>query len=388
MQELGLTAALDVELGVREVTREQHAAFVQSRSETTQSGHTSFLQAPSWADVKRGWRPLFVGWFDADTQVGGALVLCRTIPHSRKFFAYLPEGPVLEWSRRDMSRQLEMLVDLLRSLGAFAVRIGPPLEYRRWSAARVKAGRGRGRHLHDVEPDDVDPVATVVADALCAAGWRRCAVGEGEAQPRFLFTVPLAGRDVDDVWSGLSQSWRRDIRRATKAGVTVAEVGLDGLAEFYRLVRETEERNGFDLGRSLAYFQRQYDVLNQEEPGRMRLYVARHEGAVLAAHTLVVLGQRAWYLTGGSATRGREVRPSHALQWRMIEAACASGVETYDMRGVPISLDPDDAGFGLLRWKLGTGGVVVETLGEWELGLPGLANRALHRTMRRHLAHR
>lgn len=58
------------------------------------------------------------------------------------------------------------------------------------------------------------------------------------------------------------------------------------------------------------------------------------------------------------------------------------------MRGVPSTLDPADRSYGLLRWKLGTGGQVVETLGEWEIPLGGTANRALYRAFRAFLVRR
>ncbi|NEE25041.1 peptidoglycan bridge formation protein FemAB, partial [Streptomyces sp. SID7982] len=59
-----------------------------------------------------------------------------------------------------------------------------------------------------------------------------------------------------------------------------------------------------------------------------------------------------------------------------------------DMRGVPATLDPGERAHGLLRWKLGTGGQVVETLGEWEKPLPGTANHTLYRAFQAYLARR
>lgn len=65
-----------------------------------------------------------------------------------------------------------------------------------------------------------------------------------------------------------------------------------------------------------------------------------------------------------------------------------AGAEVYDMRGVSSTLDPDDRPFGLLRWKLGTGGQVVETLGEWETSVGGAANNTLYRAFQAYLARR
>ncbi|MFH9231620.1 lipid II:glycine glycyltransferase FemX [Streptomyces globisporus] len=354
-----------------------------------------FLQCPSWAAVKEGWHSRLIGW-GPDPGVGeltgAALVLLRQFPGTRKYFAYLPEGPVADWSDPDVDDWLDPLLEYLRRAGAFAVRIGPSPAYRRWDAARLKPLAAPGRRLDDVLASEVDPLGSAVADRLRVRGWRRCG-GDGtdqggDAQPRHVFRVPLAGRTPDDLWTGLNQEWRRNVRRARKEGVEVVVGSAADLPDFSRLLTVTERRDGFRLGRSLAYYERQYAALNAEEPGRMKLYLARHRGEILAAHTMITVGRRAWYQTGASADHRREVRPSNALQWRMLLDAHAAGADVYDMRGVPSTLDPEERAYGLLRWKLGTGGQVVETLGEWERPVGGSANHALHRAFQAYLNRR
>ncbi|HET6356552.1 MAG TPA: peptidoglycan bridge formation glycyltransferase FemA/FemB family protein [Streptomyces sp.] len=375
------------------ITPDAYRAFLAS--DTGAALGAGFLQCPSWAEVKEGWRTQLLGWGpepERDRLTGVALVLLRQFPGTRKYFAYLPEGPVADWADPDVDGWLTPLLHHLRAAGAFAVRIGPSPMYRRWDAARLKSLTGPGRRVTDVLASEVDPLGTAVAERLRARGWRRCGDSgtgdDGDAQPRHVFHVPLAGRTPDDLWSGLNQEWRRNVRRAHKAGVEVVVGGAAELPDFYRLLRITEERDGFRLGRSLAYYQRQYAALNAEEPGRMKLYLARHDGEILAAHTMITVGRRVWYQTGASADHRREVRPSNALQWRMLIDAHALGADMYDMRGVPSTLDPGERAYGLLRWKLGTGGQVVETLGEWERPLAGTANHTLYRAFQAYLARR
>jgi lipid II:glycine glycyltransferase (peptidoglycan interpeptide bridge formation enzyme) len=372
------------------ISAEAYRAFLASSAGSALA--PSFLQCPSWGAVKDGWQAHLLGWGPqsgpGDGELSGvALVLLRQFPGIRKYFAYLPEGPVANWADPDLDGWLNPLLRHLHAMGSFAVRIGPAPPYRQWDAAGLKAGTGPGRRVTDVVAREVDPLGAAVTERLRARGWLHCD-DDGDAQPRYVFQVPLARRSSDDLWSGLNQEWRRNVRRAHKSGVEVTVGRAADLPEFYRLLQITEERDGFRLGRSLAYFERQYAALNAEESGRMRLYLARHQGEILAAHTMITVGRRVWYQTGASADHRREVRPSNALQWQMMLDAHARGAEVYDMRGIPSTLDPESRPFGLLRWKLGTGGHVVETLGEWETPLNGTANHTLYRAFQMYLAHR
>ena len=64
----------------------------------------SFLQTPAWAQVKNEWRGESIGWFDGSTLVGAALVLYRQLPKVKRYLAYLPEGPDIDWADPDLGR--------------------------------------------------------------------------------------------------------------------------------------------------------------------------------------------------------------------------------------------------------------------------------------------
>ncbi len=203
------------------VTADTYRAFLASRA--AEPSGPSFLQCPSWADVKEGWQSRLIGWGPGEEPgapgaqglTGVALVLLRPFPGTRKYFAYLPEGPYANWDDPDLDGWLTPLLHHLRAAGVFAVRIGPSPAFRRWNAARLKSLTGPGRRLPDVLACEVDPLGTAVSERLRARGWRRCggngpgSEGDGDAQPRLVFQVPLAGRTTDDLWRGLNQEWRR-----------------------------------------------------------------------------------------------------------------------------------------------------------------------------------
>ncbi|WP_030270162.1 lipid II:glycine glycyltransferase FemX [Streptomyces sp. NRRL B-24484] len=369
-------------LRLRTISREEHLAFIQSRPSA------SHMQVPAWADVKAEWRSESLGWFDSSGAVVGAgLVLYRQLPKVKRYLAYLPEGPVIDWFATDLDGWLQPMLAHLKDRGAFSVKMGPPVVVRRWDAATLKAAvaSGQAKRLRDVEPDWYEPRAFEVADRLRRAGWLQGedgGAGFGDVQPRYVFQVPLADRSLDDVQRGFNQLWRRNIKKAEKSGVEVVQGGFEDLEVFHRLYVTTAERDRF-TPRPLGYFQRMWKALNAEDPNRMRLYIAHHEGEPLAATTMLTVGEHVWYSYGASADHKREVKPSNAIQWRMMRDAYALGATLYDLRGISDTLQEDDHLFGLIQFKLGTGGQAAEYLGEWDFPLNKLLHKALDLYMSR-----
>jgi lipid II:glycine glycyltransferase (peptidoglycan interpeptide bridge formation enzyme) len=371
---------------VRPISADEHRAFIAGRSSA------SFLQTPAWAAVKSEWRAESLGWYDGDRLVGAGLVLYRQLPRVKRYLAYLPEGPVLDWDVDDLAAWLEPMSRHLRAQGAFGVRMGPPVVTRRWSAAQVKEGiadAGVAR-LGEIAPLERSAAGARVVQQLEALGWRPQVAEGGFAagQPQYTFVIPLVGADgtrrtEEDVLAGMNQLWRRNIRKADKSGVVVSAGGSADLKAFHDLYAHTAERDQF-TPRPLSYFQTMYDALGAEGPGRITLWLAHHEGDLVAATIAVRVGTHAWYSYGASSTDKREVRGSNAVQWAMIRDAIDHGAEVYDLRGITDTLDPDDPHVGLIQFKVGTGGEAVENVGEWDLPL----NRVLYRGFELYLARR
>ena len=382
---------MDAALQVRRITDAAHLGYIAARPSV------SFLQTPAWGRVKQDWTSESVGWFDptSDRIVGAGLVLYRRVPGLPRgvprHLAYLPEGPDIPWADAAAAGELDSWLDPLRrylaSRQSFAVRLGPSVAVRGWDAPTLKAAlaSGSAARLDDLPPTWVDDAATTIGPELAARGWVPEAESHGFAtgQPRNVFQLPLQGRDEEAVFAGFNQLWRRNVRKADKTGVEVALGSRDDLAAFHTLYVETAQRDGF-TPRPLSYFEGMWDAMTAEDPSRLRLYLARHEGDLVAATTRVQVGQHAWYSYGASSTAKREVRGSNAVQWRMITDALADGATVYDLRGITSTLDPDDPHVGLIQFKLGTGGQAVQYPGEWTLPL----NKPLYRAFELYMARR
>ena len=219
-------------------------------------------------------------------------------------------------------------------------------------------------------------VGARVVSQLTSLGWRAQGSDEGFAlgQPQYVFQVPLAGRTEADVLAGMNQLWRRNIKKADKSGVEVAQGDRTDLKAFHDLYVHTAERDHF-TPRPLSYFQTMWDALLADDPDRIQVWLARHEGDLVAATIAIRVGTHAWYSYGASSTEKRDVRGSNAVQWAMLREAIAAGADVYDLRGITETLDADDSHIGLIQFKVGTGGEAVEYAGEWDLPL----NRPLYK---------
>ncbi len=182
--------------------------------------------------------------------------------------------------------------------------------------------------------------------------------------------MPLAGRDEDELLKGFNQLWRRNIKKADKAGVEVT-LGRPRptCRTFHALYLETAERDHF-TGRPLSYFQRMWAAMRAEDPDRIRLYLAAPRGRP-GGRDDAGAGRRG---TPGTPTAPRRRRSARcAAPTRCSGGCCATrrrpAPTVYDLRGITDTLAEDDPHFGLIQFKLGTGGEAVEYLGEWDLPL-------------------
>ncbi len=361
-------------------------------------GSVSFLQTPAWAQVKKEWKAESIGWTRDGELVGAALVLYRQLPKVKRYLAYLPEGPVIDWSGNDLGAWLTPMTAHLKQQGAFGIRIGPPVITRRWSAAQIKDGIADDAvlSLTALPPTERSQAGAAVVSQLRELGWQQQGDGAGfsAGQPQYNFWIPLVDGDVpkteEHVLSAMNQQWRRNIKKAAKAGVEVrvSDGNEQDLAAFHALYAHTAERDHF-TPRGLAYFRTMYDALSTQEQNssatmQIRLYLATHESDLVAATIWIRVGDHAWYAYGASSTEKRDVRGSNAIQWQMIRDTLAAGAHVYDLRGITDTLAADDPQLGLIQFKVGTGGEAVEYAGEWDLPV----NRAIYAAFQVYLKRR
>jgi len=211
-------------LTLRTISREQHLAYIQSLPSA------SHCQVPAWADVKNEWRSENLGWFDdkSGQMVGVGLVLYRQIPKVKRYLAYLPEGPVINWYAPNLEDWLQPMLAHLKSQGAFTVKMGPPVIIRRWEATAVKAGIADPdvKRLRDVEATFVEPRAFEVADRLRRMGWQQGEDGGGVSAEKRIQRNSLGTHSDAEV--NLHTSWVDNLATADNPRAVLLRAGYIG----------------------------------------------------------------------------------------------------------------------------------------------------------------
>lgn len=304
-----------------------------------QGGH--ILQTSKWGQLKRafGWGDEIVALGREGAITAGALVLYRRLPLGLGTIAYVPRGPVIDWSDG------ELAAAVLRALSSSA--------------------RRRRAVLLKLEPDKEDNPA--MRDRLTGLGLRP---SRHTVQPPRTILVDIDGAD-EDILGRMNQGTRRKIRMAAKREVIVRRCGSEGLAAFNTLMSITGQRDSFGV-HSPEYYQRALDLF---APDTATLLLASYQGQDLGGLIAFAQGKRAWYFYGASSNEERERMPNYALQWEAIRWAREHGCSAYDLWGIPdedeATLEAqfqtrDDGLWGVYGFKRGFGGQVWRAVGAWD----------------------
>lgn len=303
-------------------------------------GH--MLQSWEWGELKAafGWRPLRVALWDTQTQsiVAGAQVLRRGAPYMPLWsghLAYVPKGPLLDWSQAELSitffKQLERL---LRWQGALALRIEPGLEADTPQVQYIQ------KYLPDLYARSIPPV-----------------------QPLRTIVLDLQASE-DELRARMKEKWRYNIGLAARRGVQVrvAETLADVQA-WYNLLQITGQRDQFGI-HTLDYYVQAWKLLSRQE--QTVLLLAEYEGQLLAGIFVSLFAHEAIYLYGASSNEHRNLMPNYLLQWEAIRWARQRGAWRYDLWGIPHTDNEGEAMAGVYRFKRGWGGRVVTFAGGFE----------------------
>ncbi|MCM1565924.1 MAG: aminoacyltransferase [Dehalobacter sp. 4CP] len=300
-------------------------------------GHA--MQLWEWGDIKgrTGWKPWRLA-VEKDGEIfAAATILERKLPLLGTPIFYCPRGPVVAMHDSEkMAAVLEAIRKLAQKRKAILLKIDP----------------------------DVSSTDQVLAGILKAQGFKKMDTGKNfeGVQPKFVFRLDISP-DEETLLTNMHQKTRYNIRLSSKKGVVIRKGSREDLPEFFRVLKETTERDNF-LVRSYTYFEDLYDTL--VPAGFAELFVAEYEGKIVAGTLAFITGDKAWYIYGASSNSYRNVMPNYLIQWEMICWAKANGCTLYDFRGVSGDLAESNPLYGLYKFKKGFNGEFTEFIGEWD----------------------
>jgi hypothetical protein len=215
--------------------------------------------------------------------------------------------------------------------------------------------RGRDTELTLPTPPavrgDRDPVMEAVLAAARERGFRKVVVGTA-AGDSFLDAPRLARfvssrilefvldlrRDRETIHAAMHKVHRKNIRRAERAGITVApEPTRDALLALRSMQEVAAERSrqkggGFRV-LPVEYFDKLYEHVFSTGIGE--LWVARRGGDPVAALAFLGTAQTAMTVRSGSTEEGYETRAMYPLQAAVIDRALERGFARLSLGGVP-----------------------------------------------------
>jgi lipid II:glycine glycyltransferase (peptidoglycan interpeptide bridge formation enzyme) len=324
--------------------QEQWDAFVS----TQPTGH--LLQSWGWGELKAsgGWHPLRMALWDTEQQrmVAVAQVLRRTgahLPLWSGHLAYIPRGPVYDWSCPTYQIMLTELNRYMKQQGALALQMEPPLEVGEHKSAEITKFLDVSG-FHRVQA--VQPARTIVLDIT---------------------------PEEESLLAHMKEKWRYNLRLAGRKGVQVrAAQTVEDVRNWYRLLQTTGERDNFGI-HTFDYYLRVWRIFVPCK--QARLFLAEYDGQLLAGIFVGLLAKQAIYLYGASSNEQRNLMPNYLLQWEAIRWAKSEGAISYDFWGIPETDNEQEAMAGVYRFKSGWGGRVVRFLGNYEYVYRPLAMR-------------
>jgi len=318
----------------------------------------SFLQSGFWGNFKArfGWEALAFRavWDNGLNSVEKSLLVLRRRLAPGFALAYVPWGPELPdginadgYHAREAAVR-ELAASLRKTLPKDTVFIRFDIPWHTTGENPFSLPPPFTRSFVDIQAPD-----TVLVDLSCS---------------------------MESVMEQMKPKWRYNAKLALKRGVTVHRAGVEQLDVFYGLLEETARRDGIAI-HGYEYYKALFESARTDDassgdaghgddyPGNkpdIRLYLAGHEGEVLAGIVTLFRGPKAVYLYGASSCKKRNLMVPYALQVKAMEDAKAFGCIEYDLYGIPPNKEPSHPMAGLYLFKTGFGGRIVHRPGCWD----------------------
>jgi lipid II:glycine glycyltransferase (peptidoglycan interpeptide bridge formation enzyme) len=142
---------------------------------------------------------------------------------------------------------------------------------------------------------------------------------------------------LEDLYQGLHQKWRYNLKKARKRNLEIVEgeedVLFEGFEGIHAQMRERKQLVGLT---DPALFRRIQNELGPDQ--KLRVILCKADGEVCSGGICSALGDTGIYLFGATSNHGTKSYASYLVHWKMLEWVKSRGCQSYDLNGInPIS---------------------------------------------------
>ncbi len=140
----------------------------------------------------------------------------------------------------------------------------------------------------------------------------------------------------EEILAGASQGFRRKLRKAEKAEITVtADTQKKSIEEFCELEKKHAERQQY-VAFSSSFLTKQFEAFAKND--EVLIYTARKDGEILAQNFMIFYGAEASYHYGVSSQLGTKYSAAPLLHMAAMDEARKRGCTRYNLWGI-VGLD-------------------------------------------------
>lgn len=281
---------------------------------------TSFMQDLNWGKVKYNWKQEAVYLKENGKIVAAMMLLVQNIPF-KSTIIYAPRGPVCDvYDIELVNKLIAEVKPLAKKYKACMLKFDPQVLFNDELDKLYRKNRYKTSGKNP-DPDNL-------------------------IQPSHNMVLKIENKTEEELMKGFAEKTRYNIRLSARKGVTVRfSRDKEDLKKFYEIYKVTTQRDKIGC-RDYDYFERMLDAYDES---KLRIYIAEHEGDVLAGAIATNIGGELFYVYGASSNEKRNLMPNYAMQMAMIRWGLETNCKIYNFGGV-LNLDPNN---GLVKFKTG-----------------------------------
>lgn len=296
----------------------------------------SLLQSWEWGEIKKrlGWEAFRIAVRQDNQIAAAAQMLVKQLPIGNLSIAYIPRGPVGQWTEPEIYERLfPALHQIARQEHAIFLKVEPTVP-----DGKTLLAQDRFRSSNCTN----QPCATIVLDMA---------------------------PNLDTIFSQMRKSARRKIKDGPRKGLSLRIGTKADLPIFYDLMQLTTERAGFTI-RPYKYYQTEFGSLADLRRGIMLF--AYYEDQPVAVNVSYTFGEHAAFFHQASSLNTCKANPNYFLVWEAIKLLKEKGCHSYDLWGIPDEIggiiaqngelpnyERTDGLWGVYKFKSGFGKNVV-----------------------------